>query len=446
MTKRSEMAEIQILEFEEPANGQPSTQPSLAAPRPVETPGGYRASFFDVNPDAMNGPVSHIHVPGPDAAKAAGDIKDGYLGPTSYAAVFRENKMEDPHDCPDQLSNLSREEHGISKPSGRDDAPCNLEAPEHIEQGVVVLRHFPHRSLCESFLDRYFKVCYVSLHEPTMRRCHDSIWTIYGEALDNRRDYELLRSMSRDLCSTAMSPMPPSTNTEEWIASFSGKRLRWEIVGSFFAVFGLAAVTMSDWDPMFQTHLGRLSNKKEYGGKMRVYAEACLALCNDIDTPNEFVIALMKNAYSLQSFHEGDTSQQLWRRLGGLASAITAAGLHREADSAYSPSSSQAPSFLVAEFRRRLFCMFYSADKQLSTFMGRPPALSKRYATCKIPLDLTEEEMMATGDELDLIRSRLDANGWNTSGHISHNTICRAWANVMVIRDEILELALGPPQ
>ena len=102
-------------------------------------------------------------------------------------------------------------------------------------------------------------------------------------------------------------------------------------------------------------------------------------------------------------------------------------------------------SLLVAEFRRRLFCACFAIDKQLATFMGRPPALSRRYATCKMPLDLTEEEMMATGNELDAIRSRLDSNGWNNVGIVTANTCCRGWMIVMVIRDGILELALGPP-
>ncbi len=76
--------------------------------------------------------------------------------------------------------------------------------------------------------------------------------------------------------------------------------------------------------------------------------------------------------------------------------------------------------------------------------MGRPPALSRRYSTCKIPLDLTEAEMMASGQDLEIVESRLDQNGWSTSGEISPNTICRAWMLMALIKDEILELSLGP--
>ena len=127
------------------------------------------------------------------------------------------------------------------------------------------------------------------------------------------------------------------------------------------------------------------------------------------------------------------------------SSAVTALGLHREADLAYSPTTNISPSFMVSEFRRRLFCYVFTTDKQLATFVGRPPALSRRYITCQIPLDMSDEEIMAEGQELQAIRNKLDPNGWSTSGLIYPSTVCRAWMFMSLIRDEILEISLGPP-
>ena len=100
---------------------------------------------------------------------------------------------------------------------------------------------------------------------------------------------------------------------------------------------------------------------------------------------------------------------------------------------------------MVSEFRRRLFCYVFITDKELATLMGRPPALSRRYTTCQIPLDLSDDELMAEGEELETTIKRLDLNGWSTSGKIYPNTVCRAWMSMNLIRDEILELSLGPP-
>lgn len=100
---------------------------------------------------------------------------------------------------------------------------------------------------------------------------------------------------------------------------------------------------------------------------------------------------------------------------------------------------------MVSEFRRRLFCYVFITDKQLATFMGRPPALSRRYITCQIPLDLSDDDIMAEGEELETIKGKLDLNGWSTSGKIYPSSVCRAWMPMGLIRDEILELSLGPP-
>jgi len=100
---------------------------------------------------------------------------------------------------------------------------------------------------------------------------------------------------------------------------------------------------------------------------------------------------------------------------------------------------------MVSEFRRRLFCYIFISDKQIGTFTGRPPALSRRYITCHTPLDLSDVQLMAEGEELEAIKSRLDPNGWNVDGECYPNTICRAWMLMALIRDEILELSLGPP-
>ena len=124
---------------------------------------------------------------------------------------------------------------------------------------------------------------------------------------------------------------------------------------------------------------------------------------------------------------------------------MTAIGLHREIEPASSPQPAISPSFMVSEFRRRLFCSVFVTDKQLATFMGRPPTLSRRYATCKLPLDLSDSELMADHDALERSKNLLDINGWNTSGAIYPSTIVRAWMLMSLVRDEILELSLGQP-
>ena len=340
------------------------------------------------------------------------------------------------------------EEYRASR-TAESEGPCNLLAPTQIAQGVEILRCFPSRDLAQMLFDRYFCACEVLIHIQMIRHCFDSTWEAYGSVLDGSQDPERLAFLSTILCKNGMSPLPTASSPNEWFSSFTKDKLRWEIVGNLFAIFGLAAVTLSDWHPLFSKALLHdfqapfLGDRKTYSEKMRQCAEGCLALCNDVDTVNEIVLSLMAVTYCLQSQNEGDTSQRLWRRHGGIISAVTALGLHREPETLYSPSTDHC--FLIAEYRRRLFCYFFSMDKQVATIMGRPPALSRRYTTCKMPLDLSCEQMMAEGEELESIKARLDPMGWNTDGLVMASTIFRAWHLVSLIRDEILELALGPP-
>ena len=196
---------------------------------------------------------------------------------------------------------------------------CNLESQQHIDQGIRILHRFPNRTNCDRLLGRYFAVADVMLPEPTIRYCLESIWSTYGSYLEEPRTDERLSVMSTELCKNAMCPLPASNSNQAWTASFSGRNLRWEIVGNLFAIFGLTVMTLADWDPLFGSNKsGDQWNKKQSGEESRECAEACLSLCNDVDSINDFVIALMSTTYNLQSFHEGTTSKSLpWKMLIG---------------------------------------------------------------------------------------------------------------------------------
>lgn len=79
--------------------------------------------------------------------------------------------------------------------------------------------------------------------------------------------------------------------------SFSGHRLRWEVEENSFVIFGFSAMTISDWDPLFVTAKNDAPcNKRDYEGQMRECADACLALCNDVDAMNDLVVCLASSA------------------------------------------------------------------------------------------------------------------------------------------------------
>lgn len=263
-----------------------------------------------------------------------------------YSAIFRENKLGETEEDFSSQANVVLNDFDIPQPVAPKREKCNLESQHHIDQGLRILREYPDRTICDRLIDRYFALADVKIPEPIIRYCHESIWSTYGSYLREPRTNERLSIMSRELCQNAMTALPASSSTKEWTESFSGHKLRWEIVGNLFAIFGLSIMTVAVWDPLFAAvGDGDECNKRQSGERSRECAEACLALCNDVDSVNDFVIVLMSDVYALQSFYEGDTSkpslkhphalghlypvimlitnqtkgQQLWRRHGGLA-------------------------------------------------------------------------------------------------------------------------------
>jgi chromatin structure-remodeling complex subunit RSC3/30 len=100
------------------------------------------------------------------------------------------------------------------------------------------------------------------------------------------------------------------------------------------------------------------------------------------------------------------------------------------------------PFFLV-ELRKRLMAGAYIMDKQLSTFLRRPPQIIWRYCDVQLPLDLRYDEILADPPTRDAAISRLDANGWNSQGVIQTAPWMRVSLLVSSIKEQIVELSLN---
>ena len=119
---------------------------------------------------------------------------------------------------------------------------------------------------------------------------------------------------------------------------------------------------------------------------------------------------------------------------------LTFLGMHAEPSNLpYKPSA-------MSEAKRRILCGAFKADKQLATISGRPPLLVRTFVSTPLPLDLSDETLLAGGAVLDTAVRNLDSNGWNTEGKILPVTMLRARTMLSCIRDAILEIALKEMQ
>lgn len=115
----------------------------------------------------------------------------------------------------------------------------------------------------------------------------------------------------------------------------------------------------------------------------------------------------------------------------------TALGLHRD--------NSTSTISIASEMRRRVYAAVFNIDKVFATFMGRPPFLSSRYSSTPLPLDLSDEDLLAGEPTLAVAVAKVDERGWSMNGEIYSTTILRARTLFSFVRDEILAIALGSP-
>ena len=369
----------------------------------------------------------------PESDVIVGDESRQFLGPTSYSAVFRENQASIGVDL---WGDSHEDEAPVAPYAGRDVTEIDVNT-KGVELGKQVLAIFPSQQICERFMDRFFSTFDVQLlHEPSMRFCLSSLWSTYGKFLAEPRDPVLLAQMSEEILRNGSRHPPACKTAAEWLESFTGTHLRWEIIGTFATIFGLAVIMIPEWDPLFTSEVdGVGQDKRLYARRLGEAGEQCQQISHEGSPPNEFTVWLMHHLQILQSLWSGDNKGFLWRKSGNVATAITALGLHRE-------STSAAP-FMVSELRRRAFASAFIADKQIATFTGRPPRLSRRYSNCQLPLDLDDVQLMSDGEERSRMLQALDAQGWNKK-EFTHATHLRGFMIMSLIRDEILELCLGP--
>ena len=128
----------------------------------------------------------------------------------------------------------------------------------------------------------------------------------------------------------------------------------------------------------------------------------------------------------------------VWRGLTEVAGELLAMGLHRQ-------PSKKLP-FWLSETRKRLFMCAYRSDKTMATLLGRPPRIPKLYCNVEMPFEIDDGDIMLEPDALNHVLSKLDKDGWdrNSAPRIRQTSGMRLRFQISLIREEILELSMGP--
>ncbi|KAF2658901.1 hypothetical protein K491DRAFT_236581 [Lophiostoma macrostomum CBS 122681] len=223
-----------------------------------------------------------------------------------------------------------------------------------------------------------------------------------------------------------------SVRPQEFHKLCTGSDLRLEIIAWILAEAGRAAVFGLDTVQPGMKHV-----RYRFIHEMLRSSASCLLLCTHISSTNDITIwATFEHLLLVCQLH-GQTGPPTWRALCDLSTHIYSLGMHKEATPHPLP-------FFILETRRRVFCHAYNADKNIATFLGRPPRLSKRHTDIRLPLDLPDADLTAPPETLAAAIGELDAQGWNVKGQYNRASWIRLRYASAGIREEILEYSHTP--
>ncbi|KAJ5619234.1 hypothetical protein N7510_003218 [Penicillium lagena] len=311
--------------------------------------------------------------------------------------------------------------------------------PAAIAEGVEVLRSllefnadFPEliRDQCEND-----ELCGSLLSKAAWRATQSTL-----QCLGARSTLDQLTSTALAIFEQTTCPLelPISAENDTLELALSGNRLRWETIGMCFVRFGLYSGMVKASGQVF--HGCGQSNFDRQKTMLKAF-DACMqtrAFCDQVEQTNDLTLWLLTSVYTLATWCFGDDSSRAWRLMGDLSSAIAALGFHKGFK-----GGEPGPPYLV-ELRKRVIALAHERDKELATFVGRPPRLNRRYYAVDLPLDLPDSIIIGPVEHFEAARLKLDENGW--SGDVMVNPVSRLRAILLLsmIREEVLELSLGP--
>lgn len=373
----------------------------------------------------------------------------GFLGSSSYNAVLEEIQGQiHVVEAPNGQCTLSRDEEARAELLNKRDS-TKIKAGVELLDLICNEKNF---QMFEVFMGKRVEQCAgCSLALPAEEAFWKSIKVVIHDQLKQSKDREGDKyRLSQKILRNTLKPIrfDGDTTFDEYMAMYTGDNLRWEAVGLIFTSIGLGAINLHPTDDVF----GPCGFKQEICRQMLDAADACLACC-DADELNDARVWFLFQDMILISLYYGDHSFHTWSRLGDLSSEVFALGMHQE----IKPGANLP--FFLAELRKRTLANIYIQDKQLATFtgeskdpylpmrphdnLGRPCRVSRKFCILQLPLDLRIQSLCLPLEEIQVLVDDLDEHGWNTAGEIRDCLWMRTTGLNSVVRESILELALG---
>jgi hypothetical protein len=195
-----------------------------------------------------------------------------YYGPTSFSSVFTENAL---------LSGEEHRRHPSSWPFGQPllgrDRPS---APTvRMNQIIRALWNIPSQEICESLMSTLVSHHHIAMNAVLVRHTIATLWSTFGEQLAVPRTSEKLTPVAETLFKNEEKTLPPAPDDGmEWLNTFTGPNLRFEMLGMLFCFFGMAYHSLVDGDPRFSIPENHGRDRKQSAWRMKECADICLKM------------------------------------------------------------------------------------------------------------------------------------------------------------------------
>ena len=368
--------------------------------------------------------------------------EDTFLGSTAFNAPFTDHQglLPSSEDESDTSPELGQKLH--ERITAEYVGNYHLEVRMKEAMNVMrFLKQFPSLKLLVT--DRVFKTpeCGVLSEwlEPSIITIENDIWangSLSSEAKMTEKVRQLFKSTARPI------KLGPASRFQDVMPQFAGENLRWETLALFLLIAGLCLCSMSSESSTLAFIGNTESAQQELTYRLYETSNACISFCDELGCTNEVYLATLIETGVYTSQVLGDTHHAVWRKLGEVSTAIFGVGLHL-------PERSKHLPFWLQQIRIRCFGIAYSLDKIVSCFLGRPPRIAKRYCQIELPLDLEWHELAQDEDTLAKAVNYIRVHGWHKKSITGEASIwmwLRPFVMNSLLREDVLEICLGPPQ
>ncbi|CAG8883009.1 unnamed protein product [Penicillium egyptiacum] len=305
--------------------------------------------------------------------------------------------------------------------------------PEILQHATTALAQIPSRTMCEGLLDHALKFPDFGCHEPFLRLLHEGWWEIFEGYFDEtsaalNRSERLIERLWINTSNRKIDSF--LSGSVEWLQSWTGHNTTWDSLAYLLSAYGSACASLLPSHPLLaDCHKGQVCRDLGKGIK------ACLFICEAQGIFSLNAVNAHASMTLLQNSYDGDDSNHNYANVTNLA---------RLANNLCLSLRSANWCFIQTQLEQKAFHRAFTMDKSIATSSGRPPQLTWRFNQCPLPLDLSDEQLTFTGNDLDLAISVLDSDGWNTGERSYPTSYLRALSMLGRHREEILELTMGP--